>query len=400
MERDAEHNLLGTALDWLTSVLLTREGWEHKRSAYRRGTVPELDPVIGFIDRFIAQERRMPTWSQVSSRFKDLPWPDTPVPEEFASGELAAFYHRYDAVVLHNQLGQLLRSNKVAEAYQLISEFEHEPSHRRKLGQGLLDPELYVKDEKEVVALPSWGRVMNDVGIRRAEYALLAARTGVGKSWLLLMAAMDALEQGWDVLFFSLEMPRREVAQRMAMRLRTDTAIEWLESQEGFLSVVDQSDSARGNTAADIISSLERGTRTMIVIDYGELMRPDTGGRAVEGWNKSAEISQQLQNVAKHLEVPLLAAVQDNRAALASPESGVETFSGSDQWGRDADTALRVYDEFGAKPGLGPTRRLRLVKSRHSGARPDTYFRFDPEGPDGISVIDRVEYATWNAEVQ
>ena len=396
MEDQDSKSLTGKVVDWVAAAVDAHDGWAVKRGVYRRGITPDLDPMISWLDRAYRSTGTIPSLEATKDRWTRIPWPKNILAESFALIELEQAYRRHDLILHSRELDRILSDGTTNEAYQFAQSFAS-TSIKGSTAHGieLTDPSLYVDVDTDVVEVPSWGESMSQRPIHRSDFVLIAARTGVGKSWLLLMAAKDAIQQGWNTVFYSLEMPATDLAKRLKMLLQVDDAPAWVKQQKGRLHVIDQTDTRHGYTAQDLVKRVDQGSRTIIIVDYGELMRPDTGGRTTDGWNKSAEVSQSLQNVAKYVEVPLLAAVQDNRQAVGI-KPGVETLSGSDYWGRDADTVLRFRDETGEPPGSGPTRVLDVVKSRHTGGRVPTFFSFEP-GATGIRIIDRHEYVAIHA---
>lgn len=392
--------LTQVVIDWIASVVESQDGWAIKRGLYRRGITTELDSLVAWLDRSLKASGAIPTYNATINQWSKVPWPDPEdvLAEPFATIEMEAAYRRWDLIKYARELDRLIADGTTNEAFDYARSFSVTMAGgSTPHGIELTDPSLYIDVESDVVDIPSWGDAMAARPIHRSDFVLVAARTGIGKSWMLLTAAIDAIRQGWDVVFYSLEMPYDDLAKRLKMILKINDVPAWLLKQPGHLYVVDQKSNRHGYTASDLVNRVDQGSRTLIIIDYGELMRPDTGGRTTEGWNKSAEVSQALQNVAKYVEVPVLTAVQDNRAAIGQgAKAGPETFSGSDYWGRDADTALRLRDETGEPPGSGPTRVLEVVKSRHTGGRTPTFLAFDPEGV-GIKIIDRVEYVAIHA---
>lgn len=386
------------AIQWIAAVVASQEGWAVKKGAYRRGITVELDPLVAWLNRCHESSGQLPTYTTTIESWPKLPWPADPVPETFASMELEQAYKRWDVVQHLHSLDLLLKEGTTNEAYDAAARFGT-MSGRSSTPRGveLVDPDLYVDEEVDTIDLPSWGSVLKEAPVHRDDYMLLAARTNVGKSWFLQMAALDAIQQGWEVVMYSLEMDSRKIAKRSRALLPGVRDVPaWIRSQPGRLYVIDQASQRAGYTATDLVNRVDQGSRSFIIVDYGELMRPETGGRATEGWNKSAEVSQALQNVAKYVKVPVLVAVQDNRSAVGQ-KTGVETLSGSDYWGRDADTVMRLRDETGDPSGSGRTRVLEMVKTRHTGYKQPSFFRFDPEGR-GIEEIDRVQYAADNAK--
>ena len=385
-------------IDWIASAVDSQAGWTTKREHYRTGVVPEIDPLYSWIDRAWRTSQELPSLAVVKQRWSRFPWPVSVLPESFAQLQMEQAYRRYDLISHVRDLDRLLVEGTTNEAYELTQQFvAHQVRGSTPVGIELTDPVLYIDDETDVVRVPSWGQVMEESPIGRGDMVLLTARTAVGKSWMLLLAAIDALRGGWDVVYYSLEMSVSMVAKRMRALLEDDgDAIEWFKHQRGHLHVVDQRmGGRRGLSAGDVMRRVEQGSRTLVIIDYGELLRPESGGRSTENHSKSAEISQAIQNTAKFLEVPILVAVQDNRAAvLSGGRPGVENLSGSDQWGRDADLVLRLRD-VGGEQGNGRTRTLEAVKARNTALGHTTYFDFSP-GTTGIRPIDRMEFIAIN----
>lgn len=167
-------------------------------------------------------------------------------------------------------------------------------------------------------------------GLRRGQLAILAARPGVGKSALASQAALAASERGNPVLFVSLEMSGRELAERM---IAQESLVAGMDMREGRLSISDQTRVAR--CAAEIstrpLSIEDRGSLTfrelsavarrmtrrdglgLLVVDYLQLMEPDD--RRVPREQQVAQISRSLKLLAKDLDIPVLCLCQMSREA-------------------------------------------------------------------------------------
>ena len=398
MEAQNSKTLETVAIDWIASVLSSPDTvWSSVRDRYRKGVTPVVDALFSWVDRSWSSSGEVPSYETTQQRWSKMPWPAHVLPEAFSSLELEQAYRRYDLISHVRALDTALSEGTTNEAYKLAIGFVSRANFgTTPTGVDLLDPMLYVDTDIDKLTLNSWGDSAVERPLERSDLVLMAARTGVGKSWFLLLAVIDALSQGWDVVLYSLEMPASQVAKRMRVLLKVD-APKWLSEAPGTLHVIDQTmDTARrGFSSLDIMRRVEQGSRTLIVIDYGELLRPESGGRAQQGHDKSGEISSALQSAAKYLHVPILCAVQDNRQAVGQ-RPGVETLSGSDQWGRDADLVVRIRDESDAMTS-GTTRILEWVKTRHTAAAWPTFIHFDPGGR-GIVPIDRMEYTAINAK--
>ncbi len=201
-------------------------------------------------------------------------------------------------------------------------------------------------------------------GLHPANLVIIAARPAMGKSALTANIAMNvAVDQGRPVAVFSLEMSKEEVAQRMlcskaridSMKLKTgqigDMAWPRLTDAAGRLYkapvFVDDSPVV---TVTDIRAKSRRLKRRhgldLIVIDYLQLMQ---GSSRENRQQEIAEISRSLKNLARELDVPIIAVSQLNRNLESRedkrPRLGDLRESGSLE--QDADVVIFIYrDEY------------------------------------------------------
>jgi len=166
-------------------------------------------------------------------------------------------------------------------------------------------------------------------GLQRSNMIVLAARPGIGKTaFALNMARYVSVEKKLPVCFFSLEMSKEELVDRLLVR---QAKIDSWKMKTGRL---DEDDFSNLSEAMGILaeaplyiddmtalSVLEMRTKArrlqvesgleMVVIDYMQLIR----GRGLENRvQEVSEISQGLKNMARELKVPVLAVSQLNRA--------------------------------------------------------------------------------------
>ncbi|MFQ5924686.1 MAG: replicative DNA helicase [Dehalococcoidia bacterium] len=226
-------------------------------------------------------------------------------------------------------------------------------------------------EESELAPRPGEGEValvrtgfpaLDDIlgGLQRSDMIVLAARPSLGKTSLALSIARNAaIEQKARVAIFSLEMAREQLVHRLlasesgvdARRLRlgqqTEADERRLIEATGVLAeapiYVDDSPILR---IVEMRSKarrlhLERGIDLMIV-DYMQLMRGDgREGRVQE----MSEISRSLKELARELDMPLLAISQLSRApewrASHRPQLSDLRESGSIE--QDADVVVFIY---------------------------------------------------------
>lgn len=234
---------------------------------------------------------------------------------------------------------------------------------RQVLDQYFEESELALRPREGEVALVRTGfPALDDIlgGLQRSDMIVLAARPSLGKTSLALSIARNAaIEQKARVAIFSLEMGREQLVHRLlasesgveARRLRLGQQTEAEERKiieaTGVLSeapiYVDDSPILRIVEMRSKARRLhyERGIDLMIV-DYMQLMRSDgREGRVQE----MSEISRSLKELARELDVPLVAVSQLSRApewrASHRPQLSDLRESGSIE--QDADVVMFIY---------------------------------------------------------
>jgi replicative DNA helicase len=200
-------------------------------------------------------------------------------------------------------------------------------------------------------------------GLHRSDMVILAARPSLGKTSLALNIARNAaLDHGARVALFSLEMSKMELAYRFlscesgidTQRLRLDQLSERqrerIVATMGVLSeapiYIDDSPFLRDSDMRSKARRLhsEKGI-DLIILDYMQLMRSSrhTDNRVVE----MSDISHCMKEIARELDVPVLAVSQLSRAVEArhphTPMLSDLRESGSIE--QDADVVLFIYRE-------------------------------------------------------
>lgn len=248
-------------------------------------------------------------------------------------------------------------------------------------------------------------------GLHPSDFIILAARPSMGKTALALNIAQNVAIRGSRegqpkkrVAFFSLEMSREQLVQRMlcseadvdAQRLRAggddkdkDNADIWnklwiaadrLSNAEIFI------DDTPGLSIMEMRSKSRRlqaeGGLDLIVIDYLQLMQGSVGSKSSESRQQEvSEISRGLKALARELNVPVLALSQLSRSVEArqvkKPMLSDLRESGSLE--QDADIVMFLYrDDYykGADEDLTHITELIVAKHRNGPVgRVNLFFR-------------------------
>ena len=198
-------------------------------------------------------------------------------------------------------------------------------------------------------------------GLNKSDLIILGARPGMGKtSFALNIARNVAVTGGKTVCFFSLEMTRDQLAQRMlsseagikSEKLRTGDldADEWTrltQAGENLSKAEIYFDETSSITVQQMKAKLLRMKKVdLVVIDYLGLMHSakHTDNRVQE----ISEITRNLKVMAKDLKVPVIACAQLSRGTEVKGKSHRPALSDLRDSGsieQDADIVLFLYRE-------------------------------------------------------
>ncbi|MBR7071603.1 MAG: replicative DNA helicase [Clostridia bacterium] len=198
-------------------------------------------------------------------------------------------------------------------------------------------------------------------GLNKKDLIILGARPGMGKtSFALNIARNVAVNGGKTVCFFSLEMSRDQLAQRMlsseagikSEKLRTGelSADEWTRlAQAGdHLSKAEiYFDETSTITVGEMKAKLRRMKKVdLVIIDYLGLMK---SARNIDNRvQEVSEITRNLKIMAKEINVPIIACAQLSRATEAKGKShkpALADLRDSGSIEQDADIVLFLYRE-------------------------------------------------------
>jgi replicative DNA helicase len=198
-------------------------------------------------------------------------------------------------------------------------------------GEAIHDMEMCIMNKGKLIGVPTGFSGLDKTfgGLKGGQLIILAARPSVGKSALATnMVANAAASTG--VALFSLEMSGRELATRM---LCSEARVSLQNVRNGMTSKWEQSPLIRANatlaslpiqideTPSITLNALRGKVRRMvskqgvgfIVIDYLQLMRSPSKKADLSRHLEVADITGGLKELAKELNIPILALAQLNR---------------------------------------------------------------------------------------
>ena len=198
-------------------------------------------------------------------------------------------------------------------------------------------------------------------GLNKSDLLILGARPGMGKTAFALNIARNvAVNENKTVCFFSLEMSRDQLAQRLlsseagipSAKLRTgelDTD-EWVRlAQAGEVLSKTQMflDETPGITVREMKAKLLRMKKVdLVVVDYLGLMKSDV--KKENRVQEVSDITRNLKIMAKELKIPLLVCAQLSRGTEgkgSSHKPGLSDLRESGSIEQDADIVMFLYRE-------------------------------------------------------
>ena len=250
-------------------------------------------------------------------------------------------------------------------------------------------------------------------GFQDSELIVIAARPGLGKTSLALQIAIRTAQQtGKRVAFFSLEMARAAITQRI---LCTDARIDSNVLRAGRMSIEEEqrmAQSAERNTPLPIIiedrsdltldnirsmarSLMREKEVSLIVIDYLQLMK---GQRSDGRQQEIAEISRGLKGLAKELDIPIVALAQLNRQSELRTDKRplLADLRESGQIEQDADLVIFLYRDELVNADSMDTGVAELIVAKHrNGPTGSVRVRFEPTWTrfDNLTHVEEEHYA-------
>ncbi|MCD4823957.1 MAG: replicative DNA helicase, partial [Phycisphaerae bacterium] len=252
-------------------------------------------------------------------------------------------------------------------------------------------------------------------GFQNGEMIIVAARPSMGKTALLLnIAEYMAVIDRKPVAFFSLEMSRLQVTQRLLashakfnlrnLRRTTIAPEAWTELQtaagnmyEAPLYIDDSSLLTPLQLRAKARRLKARYDIQCVFIDYLQLMSAPGGGSQAKRYEQIGDMSRSIKALARELEIPVICAAQLNRGPADRPTHTprMSDLRESGSIEQDADVVALLHNEdyyHRGEEGYEPENKTHLIVEKQRNGptgivnlvfRPE-FTRFDQAAPDYV----------------
>jgi len=257
--------------------------------------------------------------------------------------------------------------------------------------------ESILEDVKRDSCSTGWDVIdeLMDGGLGPGELGVVMAPSGIGKSWFLSKIACSALQNGLDVLHYTLELSESYVGQRYTtiltnvgtadQKMRKDEIIRKIKQVPGRVRIKyypPQFASAK-TIAAHVEKVRQIGFKPkLIIIDYADLLKSGNGNR--DGlYAELGGIYEELRGLSGETLIPIWTATQTNRAAIDHEVIGADSVGDSYKKVQTADFIMSVSRK--TKDKLSNTGRIHIVKNRF--------------GPDGLTFPAKIDTFTGTMDI-
>lgn len=243
------------------------------------------------------------------------------------------------------------------------------------------------KSPENLRGIPSGFKSLDSIlsGFQNSDLVILAARPSLGKTALALNIAKNAaINTGVPVGIFSLEMPTQQIIDRL---LSAESSIDLykirtgrLQAKEGDFDHLSSAleklskapifiDDEASNTILQIRTMARRlqleYNLGLLIIDYMQLIKPRNANDSPV--QQVTEISRSLKQLAKELNIPIIALSQLSRAVEQRPNSKprLSDLRDSGSIEQDADVVMFIYREDRYKENSSRENQADIIIAKH-----------------------------------
>lgn len=357
----------------------------------------EYKDVWNFVVGHYDDHKKVPSKDTVKSHFLDFEFFSTPEP-------LAYYVDEAKKESLALQTRQV-----IAKAHSIISEFGpkdalsymmESTSKLYKFSSSLKDTDLVgewrdryddlkersLNPDKQYIGIPSGIEVIDKTfgGWQEGDFVVLLGWTGVGKSFIARLFAVNAWKAGYRPMIISLEMNKKQEGQRLDTLLNNgeghftntdlikanpdivDTYESWAEAtfagkQPIYLVTSEGLETADQNM---VQAKIDQYQPDMVILDYHGLFDDASGAR--NETEKAKNLSKAFKRIAVKNNIPIIdvaAVTMADGHGDRPPE--LEEVAWSKQLAYDADLVLAIHREFNSDLFQVVSRKVR--RATHFG---------------------------------
>lgn len=234
-----------------------------------------------------------------------------------------------------------------------------------------------------------------DGGLGKGELGAVMAPAGIGKSWMLVSIAANALKQGKTVIYYTMELNPFYVGQRFDawftgvpfQNLKDDYNRDRLSGIIGTIpgELIVKYYPTKSPSVSTLSAHIEKCIMQdkkpdLIVVDYADLIRASSGISDSE--SESNQIYVELRGLAGEYDIPVWTASQTNRNGLKEDVIGGDNIASSYRKLAHSDFMMSLSRKVEDK--MSGTGRVHIIKNRF--------------GADGVTFPSKVN--TFNGHIE
>lgn len=377
------------------------------QSARREMFTPEEFRVLDFVTGYLTRYGQLPDYGVMVENQMATPLATGPVDYHLQRLSDRAVYRAYSE--RQTALHEALQANNMAAVRELFREIAgiitsvDVQQDTFQLADALQDAWTAYQVARNSPGLQgiTYGWDFLDAitgGLRGGDVGTIVARPGLGKSFTITRAAVNAWRQGASVAFVSMEMTAVETARRVISMetgvnpdfLMRGRMSEWGEDHvQAYLQRIDGRPPFTllvgdlSKSVGDVDALIQEHSPDFVCIDASYLLNPSDQRYKGKRWEALAATGQEIKGLALRRNKPILQTVQFNRSSTADEEMDLSQIGGTDVVGQISSLVLGM--RRGPAPFERSRRRYLILKNRH--------------GPDHIDFQTRFEFEPFNMDV-
>ena len=297
-----------------------------------------------FIRDFYNKYNQLPSKETFQSKFDGkFEWINVTDPESFLLDKLKEEKLYRDVVSSYKELAELIKAQKTNVAIERMASIAQQFLKQKQTNAIDLIENANVRLENYIDRVNNPEKATVTTGLKELddilggwdltnETAVIAARTGVGKSWWLIYFALAAAKKGLRVGFYSGEMDTDLVGYRLDtlngniangslthgndnVKLQYENYIETLNKVvPGHIICVTPQDLDGSATVSKLRAFIEKYNLQMLFVDQYSLLEDEKRGRTPR--EQMANLSKDLRSLQRLKKIPIIAAAQLNREEI------------------------------------------------------------------------------------
>ena len=215
-----------------------------------------------------------------------------------------------------------------------------------------------------------------DGGLGPGDLFLIFGGPGTGKSWLAIACAANAVQNGYNVIYYTLELTEDYVGRRFDSYITGYSVKDCTIHKEEVKKIMDElpgnliikeyapKEASISTLEAHMQQCVDEGVRpNLIIVDYGDYLRPASKSKYVERKDEVDDVYIGLKGLLKRWNIPGISPSQVNRMGAKDDVIEGDKAAGSYDKLMVADGAMSLSRKKEDK--VAGTGRIHIMKSRY-----------------------------------